>query len=86
MTKAEAIEMLNKWGVLLPSEASEALDMAIEALQDEAEPGEWIERVASGDFGSHWYEYECSVCGNVQARLTNCCSNCGAKMTKGGDE
>lgn len=33
MTREEAIEMLNKWGVLFPSEASEAVDMAIEALQ-----------------------------------------------------
>lgn len=35
MTKTEAIEMLNKWGVLFPSEASEAIDMAIESLQRE---------------------------------------------------
>lgn len=38
MTRDEAIEMLNKWGVLLPSEASEAIDMAIEALSED----KWI--------------------------------------------
>lgn len=32
MVREEAIEMLNKWGVLLPSEAQDAVDMAIEAL------------------------------------------------------
>ena len=37
MTREEAIEMLNKWGVLLPSEAHEACDMAIEALSDAVE-------------------------------------------------
>ena len=33
MTREEAIKALEKWGVLLPSDADEALDMAIEALQ-----------------------------------------------------
>ena len=33
MTNEEAIKMLNKWGALLPSDADEALDMAIDALQ-----------------------------------------------------
>ena len=32
MTREEAIKLLNKWGVLLPPDADEALDMAIEAL------------------------------------------------------
>ena len=46
MTREEAIEMLNKWGVLLPSEASEALDMAIEALQrEEAEAKGYCHRI-----------------------------------------
>ena len=34
MTKSEAIEMLDKWGVMLPSEAQEAVDMAIDALSE----------------------------------------------------
>ncbi len=54
MTRDEAIEMLNKWGVLLPSEASEAIDMALDALKAEAVR---VEIVSCKDC-KHWKEWE----------------------------
>lgn len=51
MTREEAIKMLNKWGVLLPSEASEAVDMAIEALQrEEAEEKGYCHRIKPKEY------------------------------------
>ena len=43
MTREEAIDMLNKWGVLLPHDADEAFDMAIEALQAQPTHGRLID-------------------------------------------
>ena len=76
---------------------AEAFDMAIEALSAEAiskaaetQQGEWIPLVMNG-------EYKCSVCGrasksdnaawvNIPSAYWNYCPNCGARMTKGGDD
>ena len=46
----------------------------------EAVQGEWGHMIADGSDGSHWYEYECSHCGEVVLRPYNFCPNCGAKM------
>lgn len=87
MTKAEAIEMLNKWGVLLPSEASEALDMAIEALSERPK-GEWIKKqVFNPELDKYVPFIECSVCGyepyyGGSESKFNYCANCGARMEK----
>lgn len=86
MTKTEAIEMLNKWGVLLPSEASEAVDMAIEALSAETVQGEWIEKYNGNGWNDFW-DYTCSNCGKKYERAdavlyhANYCPNCGAIMS-----
>ena len=68
------------WGVY----TAEAVE-AIKALPSaEAVQGEWGHMIADGKDGSHWYEYECSRCGEVVLRPYNFCPNCGAKM-KGAD-
>lgn len=46
----------------------------------EAVHGEWGHMIADGEDGSHWYEYECSHCGEVVLRPYNYCPNCGARM------
>lgn len=38
MTKAEAIEALNEYGTLFPSDKIEAIDIAIEALEAQDRP------------------------------------------------
>lgn len=48
--------------------------------------GEWGHMIADGSDGSHWYEYECSHCGEVVLRPYNYCPNCGTKMTECGDD
>lgn len=53
-------------------------------LSAEAVQGEWGCMIADGSDGSHWYEYECSHCGEVVLLPYNFCPNCGAEM-KGGD-
>ena len=46
--------------------------------------GQWIELMANGVDGSHWYEYKCSLCGRLMIDETPFCPSCGAKM--GGKE
>ena len=80
MTRKEAIELLNQYNLYSPTkQIDEALDMAIEALQAEAEQGEWI-RVGHDI-------YECSICHqNVMTKDIDCysyCHRCGAKMQNG---
>lgn len=48
--------------------------------------GEWGHMIADGIDGSHWYEYECSHCGEVVLRPYNYCPNCGARMKGGNTE
>lgn len=53
MTREEAGKLLNKWGVLLPSEAQDAVDMAIEALQrEEAEEKGYCHRIMPKEYSS----------------------------------
>ena len=52
----------------------------------EAVQGEWGHIIADGSDGSHWYEYECSHCGEVVLRPYNFCPNCGTMMYKDGDD
>ena len=67
MTKTEAIEMLNKWGVLLPSETSEALEMAIESLSADAEDRYYI-RIYADDEPSVKAEKLYQICDETQNR------------------
>lgn len=51
MTREEAGKLLNKWGVLLPSEAQDAVDMAIEALRrEEAEEKGYCHRIKPKEY------------------------------------
>lgn len=52
----------------------------------EAVQGEWGHMIVDGDGGSHWYEYECSHCGEIVLRPYNFCPNCGTEMAKGGND
>lgn len=93
MTRKEAIYRLKNTAWLGSNEDREeteqAVDMAIEALRDEAVQGEWIERE---DWNGDNY-YDCSVCGESfvlydgtpSMNLYHYCPNCGADM-RGGKE
>ena len=84
MTKAEAIAMLKRiqepeaWEPQINQAAFEALDMAIEALEQEPETAHWIKVPDEETF----------FCSKCNARLYdeqiylpfNYCPNCGAKM------
>ena len=89
LTKEETIEYL-KW--IRPQKpwsldrikVQKALDMAIEALQEERPQGEWIEHKGFGTNGHYDCEYSCSKCNEwVGGRQTNFCPNCGASMLRG---
>lgn len=66
---------------------SEALDLAIEALERESKTGRWIRH----DTGHSIY-YDCSLCGCVAPstemadkilwKMANYCPDCGSKMKK----
>ena len=74
----------NSWGIS-SAVAKGIAENALSALPSaEAAQGEWSQMIADGTDGSHWYEYECSHCGEVVLRPYNFCPNCGARM-KGGD-
>lgn len=85
MTKEEAIKILKSIRVYecYPKSASEetkeAIDMAIDALQDEAPKptGEWIDK-------GNWMGVECSRCNCHSRYVTPFCPQCGARM-KGAD-
>ena len=83
MTREEAITRLKNIVWLFGSSEREqniqAIIMAVDALSAEAVQGEWI--------SNHDGSWNCSECGLrvfVYAK-GNFCPNCGAKMTKGGD-
>ena len=79
MTREEAIEVLQQD---IPCEHDtdliEALEMAIQALEQEPKTGHW-----SHD-GSHWKNrFICSECGyKLFDEPTNYCPNCGCRMVE----
>lgn len=84
MTREEAIYRLKNMAWLYGSaereQNIEAIDMAIEALQNRSQ-GEWI-------YQSKFGRIECKACGHVFRSYVyprNFCPNCGAIM-KGGEE
>ena len=90
MTLEEAIQILSTrdWSDMLcgyTSEYTEALDMAIEALQVNKPTGEWI-KTMDGNGWNEWYVFKCSLCGatieDKQCRSWeyNFCPNCGTRM------
>ena len=93
MTREEAIAVLRR--EIEPSvyedekSIAEALNMAIEALQDRPE-GEWTKTV-DGNGWNDWWVFKCPLCGativDEQSRSWkyNFCPSCGARM-KGGDD
>lgn len=91
MTNEEAIKILESWKYPYPShyadaEFNNAIDMAIEALNNEPKKGEWIKKIDYVGFVS----YICSECGD-ELELEDCsdsyyCANCGAKMREANTE
>ena len=92
MTRELAIEILSTrdfCGMLCgyTSGYTEALDMAVEAIQAKDEQGEWIDK---GDYAL------CSKCGGSSGtqfdgveripRITTYCPHCGVRMKVGDDE
>ena len=77
MTKKEAIKELNTFKIGAKSELGEnALDMAIEALEQEPKTGNWIKKGNT---------LSCPICGAVGEDIKsdycfNYCPNYGAKM------
>ena len=101
MTREEAVKMLQATRLMLMDGANQpvsdlyyALDMAIEALeQTEPKRGEWI--VYEGGWKDLDYyppKCKCNQCGYeeelyiLNAKPTNFCSNCGAKMKGANNE
>lgn len=83
MTNKEAITRIREHKIIHKMDEpraiyiSEALDMAIKALENQ-KIGHWIENAPE------WQNidppYICSECGNFHLRKTNYCDQCGAKM------
>ena len=82
MTREEAKEALSVLKIYDNQWLREAIDMAIEALSERT--GEWIENAPEGQDIDP--PYICSICGHAESTRTPFCEQCGAKMTKGGDE
>lgn len=88
MTRKEAIKELELIAkVTMWNARREAVEMAIEALSAEAVKGKWIVRSYGGRVKYPWWEScECNKCGEYGSGAYNYCPNCGARMTKGGDD
>lgn len=95
MTKAEAIKWLRKPNRYCGSECPimseddcfkcyEALEMAIEALQQEPKRGEWIMHPEGKFVGFPYVHYECSECRAFVPEDTEYCPRCGARMESDG--
>lgn len=85
MTRDEAINRLhNIMGFdyhYLPADDAEAMDMAIEALEEaERRTGKWINPSGNPEFVNKEFFHDCSVCGYTVMNKSNFCPNCGAKM------
>ena len=84
MTREEAINILVRLPLLRMTtrdtidKVSDALNMAIESLEEERPHGEWKQEPKS-----LWDIAICSVCGEtcIGFRSANFCPNCGARMT-----
>lgn len=73
MTREEAIKYMEVFnGLLIPEEAHQALDMAIEALSAKRPKGRWIEEGL--------VMWKCSECGLLSFSDSHFCSDCGADM------
>jgi PHP family Zn ribbon phosphoesterase len=90
MTRNEAIfyiKELQKTYASMDKKVAEAVDMAIEALQDRPK-GEWIKKqVFNPELDKYVPLIECSVCGyepyfGGSESKFNYCANCGARMEK----
>ncbi len=80
ISRADAIELFEKYKPRMAVSVCE-YGQALKALPSaEAVQGEWGHMIADGEDGSHWYEYECSHCGEVVLRPYNYCPNCGTRM------
>lgn len=84
MTREEAIEQI-KWyfeedgGISAEDITKDAIDMAIEALNDRPH-GEWIYDAEAYPLGNPYGHYDCDQCGESVPNRTNFCPNCGALM------
>ena len=93
MTREEATYLLNNLRSVAEGKEDEAIDMAIEALQEvqkhkaDRPEGEWQKVDSQPYFRKHFDNVCCSVCHHKGMRKYNYCPNCGAMMTpyKGGD-
>ena len=87
MTREEAINWLKAISFVSDPHITEAIDMAIEALQADAVHGEWIQKKRKGEYVEFdvYVCSECGIIGGVHANEWNYCPSCGARM-KGGAE
>ena len=73
------------------SHRCEALDMAIEALENERPKGHWIKKWSGNGWNEDW-DYICSVCGKKYEKASSIlchasyCPGCGADMRGEADE
>lgn len=87
MTNEEAIKILKKARLagIVDVGINRALDMAIQALEQEPKMGHWEQ------YGDSWEDkFKCSECGKEQPKIlcgeqiighwSDYCPNCGAKM------
>ena len=86
MTRERAIELLRElWNFLAtPPEIDEAVNMAIEALEQMPKRGKWIDREETQDYIKVKHRI-CSVCYREPSAWSSrkkfkYCPNCGARM------
>ena len=80
MTRDRAIEILrDDAGAASLWELAEAVDMAIEALEEERPHGEWKPYNKTG------IRFQCSVCNGRYTNAYHFCPHCGASMRKEGE-
>jgi hypothetical protein len=88
MTKEEALKVLDTIPTI--GEQVDALEMAIEALEQEPKVGEWLEKeVISDKVIEEWQSARCSVCDKYHTTPYmyyfshyEYCPNCGHRMKK----
>lgn len=76
MTRQEAIALVREVSNYMATrpEIDEAIDMAIEALQQEPKRGKWLNYLKEG------LKWKCSECGSKYTTPWHYCPNCGARM------